>query len=79
MNKIKIKLPSIEDIIDFVNICDKYISDINASEGCFVIDAKSFIGMLDFANDKIIEVQMISPDIEEIKRFTNEIKKYILD
>lgn len=76
MKKIKIKLRTPEDVTDFINICSKYISDINIYDGHIAVDAKSIISMFKIAEGKHIEVEMISCDEDEIKRFENDIKEY---
>lgn len=76
MKKVAIKFNNPGEIVDFINICSKYISDINIYNGHIVVDAKSIVSMFKIAEGKYIEVEMISYDEDEIKRFENDIEKY---
>lgn len=76
MNRIIIEFNTPEEVADFINICSKYISDINIYDGHIAVDAKSIISMFKIAEGKHIEVEMISYDENEIERFKNDIKKY---
>lgn len=76
MKRITIEFNAPEEVADFINICSKYISDINIYDGHIVVDAKSIISMFKIAEGKYIEVEMISCDENEVKRFKNDIKKY---
>lgn len=77
MKKVTIKFNNPGEIADFINICSKYISDINIYDGHIAVDAKSIISMFKIADGKHIEVEMISCDEDETKRFENDIKEYM--
>lgn len=79
MNKIRIKLDSIEECKEFVSICNSFKSDINIYYKTFIIDAKSLVGVLNISLGEIIELQMISFDENEIVSFMNTVKKYRVD
>lgn len=76
MKRITIKFDTPEEVADFINICSKYISDINIYDGHIAVDAKSIVSMFKIADGKHIEVEMISCDENEIERFENDIMKY---
>ena len=76
MESMKIRLCSPEDIMEFVNICNTFISDINVEIGSLIIDAKSIIGMFTIADGKEIDIRMISPDEDEIGKFIKKVKKF---
>lgn len=76
MNKTKIKLQSPEQVTDFINLCSKYNNDINLYDGSVVIDGKSIIGVFSIQERKEIEVEMLGPDLEEIRDFNGRIKEY---
>lgn len=77
MKKITIKFNKPEEIVEFINICSKYSSDINIYDGSIIVDAKSIISMFKISERKHIKVKMISDNTDEINRFINEIKKYM--
>lgn len=76
MKRITIEFNAPEEVADFINICSKYISDINIYDGHIAVDAKSIISMFKIAEGKHIEVEMISCDENEVKRFEDDIKQY---
>lgn len=76
MKRVTIKFNTPEEVSDFINICSKYISDINIYDGSITVDAKSIISMFKIAGGKHIEVEMISCDKNEVERFKNDIKQY---
>lgn len=76
MKRITIKFNTPEEVADFINVCSKYISDINIYDGSIAVDAKSIVSMFKIADGKHIEVEMISCDENEIERFENDIMKY---
>lgn len=76
MKRITIKFDTPEEVADFINICSKYISDINIYDGHIAVDAKSIVSMFKIADGKHIEVEMISCNENEIERFENDIMKY---
>lgn len=76
MNKIKIKFNSPEEVTEFVDICNCFISDINVWDGHIALDAKSVVSMFSIAEGKHIDVEMISSDKNEISRFIKNINKF---
>ena len=40
-----IKLKTIDDVKEFVNICSKYDVDIDVKQGKFTVDGKSILGI----------------------------------
>lgn len=79
MERITIKFDVPEKVADFINICSKYVSDINIYDGSIAVDAKSIISMFRIAEGKHIKVEMISNDEAEIERFEKDIKEYRVD
>lgn len=74
--KRRIRFNSPKELADFINICNTYISDINVLDGHIAIDAKSIVSVFSLSSGKTVEVEMISCDDNEIKRFENDIKKF---
>lgn len=66
MNTIKIRLSSIQDVRNFVNIVSKYNVDVDLVSGRYVVDAKSIMGIfsLDLLNP--ITLNAHSDDCDEL-------------
>lgn len=76
MFKKKIRLNSVEDTNDFVEICEKYNGDINVHYGSMMIDGKSMLGMLMIPAGELIEVKLISSNECEILKFIKDIARF---
>ena len=76
MNKIRIKLTTLQMITEFVNICSQYDCDINVYDGSTVLDAKSIIAIFTIATGKVIEVEVITSDKSVISRFIEDMRKF---
>lgn len=76
MKSIEIKFKSPEETTEFINICSSFISDINIYDGSIAIDAKSIVSVFSLSQSKVIRVEMISKDKEEINRFIDKIRKF---
>lgn len=76
MNKLKIKLSTLEMISDFINICSKYDCDINVYDESNMLDGKSIVGIFTISQGKIIEVQAISSDKSVISSFIEDMRKF---
>lgn len=74
--KIKIKLKNPERIRDFINIVEKFKSDVDIMTDRTIIDAKSIIGIfaLDLTGD--IYVRIISDDLVERRKFEAEMENF---
>ena len=75
MKTVDIKLSSIEDVRNFVNIVTKYDMDIDLTSGRYVVDAKSIMGI--FSLDLMNPIQLTAHCDESDKLF-EEIKPYII-
>ena len=73
MKTCKIRLSSIQDVRDFVEIVTRYDMEIDLSSGRYVVDAKSIMGIfsLDLMNTIGLTVHSDNTDklFEELKRF----------
>lgn len=76
MNKLKIKLSTLEMVSDFIKVCSKYDCDINVYDGSIIVDAKSIIGVFSIVQGKEIEVQVITNDKNVISGFINDMKNF---
>lgn len=73
MKEFDIKLASINDVKDFVNIVNKYDFEVDLTSGRYVVDAKSIMGIfsLDLGKPIRVEVHTDAPEkiYEELKPF----------
>lgn len=79
--QIRIRLTSISDVKEFVDINNKYIFDINAHSEKFVVDAKSILGMFSLDLSKELYVRAKGKNVAEYKQiyeYIKEIKKFVL-
>lgn len=74
--KIKIMLKNPERIKDFINVVEKFKSDVDIMTDRVTIDAKSIIGIfaLDLTSD--VYVRIISDDIAERRKFEAEMENF---
>ncbi len=75
MKTVDIKLSSIEDVRNFVNIVSKYSMDIDLMSGRYVIDAKSIMGIFSLDLLKPIKLTAHSEDTDAL---FEDLKPYII-
>ncbi len=75
MKTADIKLSSIEDVRNFVNIVSKYTMDIDLMSGRYVVDAKSIMGIFSLDLLKPIKLTAHADDTDAL--FEN-LKPYII-
>ena len=66
MKTVDIKLSSIEDVRNFVNIVSKYNIDIDLMSGRYVVDAKSIMGIFSLDLLKPIKLTAHSEDTDAL-------------
>ena len=66
MKKLNIKLESIQDVRDFVNIMASQTCDIDLSSGRYVVDGKSIMGIFSLDLLKPILMTVYSDDCDEL-------------
>lgn len=66
MNTIKIRLSSIQDVRNFVNIVSKYSIDVDLISGRYVVDAKSIMGIFSLDLLSPITLNAHSDDCSEL-------------
>ncbi len=79
MKNVKIRLSTIADVRDFVNIVNRTDADIDLISGRYIVDAKSIMGIfsLDLMQPIELSVQteneaVITPLLESLKPFIVE-------
>ena len=75
MKSVDIKLSSIEDVRNFVNIVSKYDIEIDLSSGRYIVDAKSIMGIFSLDLLKPIKLTAHSDNTDELFA---EIKPYMI-
>ena len=65
MQTINIRLNSINDVKDFVNLVSKYTFDVDLTSGRYVVDAKSIMGIFSLDLSSNIKVDIHSDDCGE--------------
>jgi len=75
MKTVDIKLSSIEDVRNFVNIVTKYDIDIDLASGRYIVDAKSIMGI--FSLDLMNPIQLTAHS-EDTDKLFEDIKPYII-
>ena len=75
MVTIEIRLTTLEDVRNFVNIVTKYDIDIDLSSGRYVVDAKSIMGI--FSLDLLSPIKLTAHS-ENTEKLFGELKPYII-
>lgn len=70
----KVKLNKFEDILEFQQYCDKFQEDIDVNSGKYVIDGKSYLGVLSIALCREVEVKIHTNDKAVTDKFYNGLK-----
>ena len=76
MKSLLIKLDTINDVKNFVNIVSKYDFDVDLISGRYAVDAKSIMGIFSLDLAKPIKMEVYSDDcptfLEEVQPFMVE-------
>lgn len=75
MKSCQIKLSSIQDVREFVDVVTRYDMEIDLSSGRYVVDAKSIMGI--FSLDLLSEITLTAHSDDSEKLF-NDLKKFII-
>lgn len=75
MKKVDIRLSSIQDVRNFVNIVGKYDMDIDLASGRYIVDAKSIMGIFSLDLLQPITLTVQNDDCDDLME---EIKEYIV-
>ena len=78
MKKIKIKLVTVQDIRNFVNIAAKYDVDLDFEQGRYIVDARSLMGI--FSLDLLNPVDFVihSDDEKIINAVIDDVKVWVV-
>lgn len=75
MRVYQVKLNSVDDVKEFVNIVGKYGYDIQLERRGYKVDAKSIMGVLKLGFGKTIT---LTADTENAVALKKDLKKYLL-
>ncbi len=75
MKTVEIRLTTLEDVRNFVNIVTRYDIDIDLSSGRYVVDAKSIMGI--FSLDLLSPIKLTAYS-ENTENLFKELKPYII-
>lgn len=75
MTETNIRLKTLEDVRNFVNIVTRYDIDIDLSSGRYIVDAKSIMGI--FSLDLLSPIKLTAHTDDASKLF-EELKDYII-
>ena len=71
-----IKINTLEDADKLAKICEKYEEDIDFVVGRYIIDGKSYLGILSIGFNKEINVIMHSSNYDKINKFHDKLKTW---
>ncbi len=75
MKKVTIKLESIQDVRDFVNLVTSQTADIDLTSGRYVVDGKSIMGIFSLDLLSPIEMTVYSDDCDDLLA---KVSKYLV-
>ncbi|MBO5048529.1 MAG: HPr family phosphocarrier protein [Clostridia bacterium] len=75
MKTVKIRLSTIEDVRDFVEVVRQFEGDIDLSSGRYIVDAKSIMGI--FSLDLMSPITLTA-HAENCDKLIDSLKKYII-
>ncbi len=71
-----IKLNTIDNVKEFVNICNKYDADIDVKQNKFTVDGKSILGIFSLNLMDQLDVYILTQDERVIQDFRQKISKW---
>lgn len=77
--EIYIKLNTLQRVKSFVDIVDKFESDVDITQGRYIINAKSIMAIFSLNLLEALLVRIDSDDIEEIESFNNVMEEFKVD
>ena len=75
-NTIHIQLNSVDEAKDFVRKVSAFLDDVNIYDYSVTIDGKDIEGIIKLGLGKLVEVELISDDIDALYDFKQVISKF---
>ena len=79
MKNVKIRLSTIADVRDFVNIVNRTDADIDLISGRYIVDAKSIMGIFSLDLMQPIELSAHTEDEALVAELMENLKPFIVD
>ncbi|MBR2907281.1 MAG: HPr family phosphocarrier protein [Clostridia bacterium] len=79
MKNVKIRLSTIADVRDFVNIVNRTDADIDLISGRYIVDAKSIMGIFSLDLMQPIELSAHTEDEAIVAELMENLKPFIVD
>lgn len=67
VSELKLVFHQPEDIMEFVNVVQKYPYDMDMKKGRIVVDAKSLLGLMNLGLQQEVELQIYEEHCEDLK------------
>ena len=77
-NTYTVKLPTLEDMNSFVNICSQFEEDIDYRIGRYIVDAKSVMGIISTTLGREANVTIHTDNSRIADSFVDHIHKWIV-
>ena len=78
MTKVIIRLPSVEEVKDFVSTISSCDCEIDIAADRYIVDAKSIMGIFSLDLSKPLELRIISDEENVIADVLDKIKRFIV-
>ena len=74
----KIKIDNVNDVLRFTRICQQFDEDIDVTDGHFVVDGKSQMGVVSICVRPDLNVKMNTEDSVRFATFRNAIIDFVV-
>ena len=74
MHEFRVRFSVPEDILNFVNKVEKYDFAMDMQRGRFIVDAKSFLGIMNLGLNNVISLKVYHDDCEQLEQ---DISQYV--
>ncbi len=73
----KIKINGVNEALKFSRIADRFDEDIDVTDGHFIVDGKSHVGLLMICTKPNLEAKIITDDMGKWAAFRNAIEEFL--
>lgn len=74
MNELNVIFSNPSEVLDFVNLVEKYPYAMDMSRGSIVVDAKSLLGIINLGFNHVAVLKVYADECSDLRR---DIEKYI--
>ncbi len=79
MKTVSIRLSTINDVKNFVDMVTKFNCDFDLLSERFIVDAKSIIGIFSLDLSKPMMLKINTEDVDMLYQIENELKPYVVE